>query len=348
MAKSRHADEIAWLASFPEENPNPIIEVDRSGVISYMNPAARNRIPDLADRGGDHTLLDGIESLFEELSAGVIRREVEWGDCVYEQEVHRVPGGKAIRIYMNDITERKRLEQLKDSFVSTVSHELRTPLSIIKGAVGNLRDGIVEPLSSAQSVVVEMINRNVDRLTRIINDVLDLSRLESGATSIHRQEVPVAPLLHEAITSFQRIAEERGLMLEEDVSAGLPPLDADPDLMAQVLTNLLDNALRFAKERVVVEARLVPEEKGASPVVQMTVVDDGPGIVVAERGKLFSKFHQLHRPRGGSGYKGTGLGLALCREIVTQHGGTIGVEGHEAQGSRFWFQIPGVRRKEER
>lgn len=254
-----------------------------------------------------------------------------------------------------EIVERKRLDRLKDEFVSTVSHEIRTPLAIVKGAIKNLKDGILGTVPDKQVRVIEIADRNIDRLERIIRDLLDLSRLESGKTRINRHWIKLTELVSEMVQNFQMQAKERHITLHTELPPKISDLYLDGDMVAQVMTNLLSNAIRFAKGHVIVKVETLPlealpalglvdetpeglEKKGET--VQVSVVDDGPGIPSEAAEKLFNKFEQLHRPVGGAGYKGTGLGLAICREIVQLHHGIIWAENLPEQGAAFHFVLP--------
>lgn len=244
----------------------------------------------------------------------------------------QVDGRMIARVILYAI-ERKRLQQVKDEFVSTVSHELRTPLAIIKGAITNLKAGILGPLEERQRQVVEMTARNVDRLSRLINDLLDLSRLESGKARINRRGVNFTALIEEVLHGFQETAKDKAIVLEKEIGS-IPHLSIDPDMITQVLTNLLSNALRFAKSRVTVRAAVEPSG------VRVTVRDDGPGIREEEMEKLFNKFEQIGRPVGGAGYKGTGLGLAISKRILELHQGQIWAESRPGEGAEFHFILP--------
>lgn len=235
---------------------------------------------------------------------------------------------------LQDITEEKKLGKLKDEFIATVSHELRTPLTIVMGSIGNLKDGVVGALTERQRAVVASAHRNTERLRHLIDDLLDLSRLESGKTEILMEPITVATLLKKGSALFQQRCSRAGIMLKVNTSNHFPPLYGDSALLTQVLSNLLSNALRYARNEIVVEV----QKKDS--FFQFCVADDGPGISPADQKKLFSKFEQIHRPRGGGGYKGTGLGLAICKEIVELHQGRIWVERGVDPVTRFYFQIP--------
>lgn len=244
--------------------------------------------------------------------------------------------------YFSDVTDRKKMERIKDDFINTVSHELRTPLAIIKGAVSNLRDGIIGALSEKQAHIIDITYKNTERLARLINDLLDLSRLESGKTQPKRKRTEVFSLIDDCLVNFLDEATERNLVIEKVISAELPPIYADADMFVQVLTNVLSNALRFARSKVRIVAKTSSALIDGSDqvMVEFRVEDDGQGISKENMSRLFNKFEQLQRPSGGAGYKGTGLGLAICREIIDLHQGKIWAESEEGKGSSFCFMMP--------
>ncbi len=239
-----------------------------------------------------------------------------------------------ISIIARDITERKRLEQVKDDFLSTVSHELRTPLTILKMGIDNYERESLERLNTDEREMIQIFKKNMDRLERLINDLLDFSRLESGKTKIKPMAIRVDSLIEELTQGFQIPAKEYGIELKNKVERKPLSFEADPDLIARVLTNLFNNALRFAKSTVEVEAK---QENG---LIHMSIRDDGPGIKAEHLPSLFHKFIQIDRPIGGAGYKGTGLGLAISKEIIELHGGKIWAESQLGQGSQFHFTLP--------
>ncbi len=276
-----------------------------------------------------------------------------------------------------EVRERRRLDEVKDQFISAVSHEMRNPLTIVKAACSNLRDGLCGPLSEAQIRIIVIQHRNIQRLQRIVDNILDLSRLESGRADIRPRKVDPAKFIRDIVGGFRILAAERKIVIEEDLAEILPAIHADPDLFTQVLSNLLDNALRFAKSRIRIRASAVsdgavrdgaasapePREKaGAAPkgsraaagvlvkrrYVQISVEDDGPGVPAGREGELFNKFVQLQRRSDGQGYKGTGLGLALCKEIIERQEGRIWTETGRDGGGRFHFTLPLYEEEESR
>lgn len=224
---------------------------------------------------------------------------------------------------------------LKSQFMATISHELRNPLTTVKMALQSLKDGLCGPMPQQQMRFVDLAYRNVERQVRIINNVLDLARLQSGKAKMSFQRIPLSALIEERAQAYAIAVTKPSL--EFDIPSRLPDLHADPDLITQVLSNLIDNALRYARQRVIVAARESALE--GAPGVTVTVGDDGPGLESAQAARLFTRFGQVCRP-SGAGYKGTGLGLAICKEIVACHGGRIWVESALGRGARFRFLLP--------
>lgn len=233
-----------------------------------------------------------------------------------------------------DITERKSLEKMKEEFIFTVSHELRTPLSIVKAFLGNLQIGTAGTLNEKQSEILEISIRNVNRLTRLINDLLDISRLESGKAKLNRRACLLHSLLHETLDQFQENSKSRQIKLIRNIPDSLPTIYIDSDMIIQVVFNLLDNAFRFANSRVELKVELRQDE------VEVIVIDDGLGIPPESLSLLFNRFQQINRPSGGAGYKGTGLGLVICNEIINLHQGKIWVESQKEKGAQFHFTLP--------
>jgi signal transduction histidine kinase len=229
----------------------------------------------------------------------------------------------------------RELDQLKSAFVSVVSHELRTPLTSIKGYVDNLLDGVGGSLSEVQEQHLQRVKNNADRLARMSNELLDLTRIESGRLELHRTEVAPDRLIADVVEGLQPMAREKTIVLEAEVAAPLPVLHADRDKLQQVLTNLIHNALKFTpaggRVRVTAHCRMKRE-------VVVVVEDTGCGIPPTELDRVFEKFYRSRAARVG--IDGVGLGLAITKSLVELHGGTIRVESVPGQGSRFSFVLP--------
>lgn len=234
---------------------------------------------------------------------------------------------------IEDITQRKQVEQMKDEFISIVSHELRTPLTSLRGALGLLSTGRLGVLTEQGQRLLEFAVADTDRLTRLVNDILDLERLKSGKMTLNRQICDAAGLMQRVVNNMQLSAQKSGITLSfVPVSV---EVWADGDRIIQVLTNLLGNALKFSPEGSIV--CLSVQGQGDRALFQ--VKDQGRGIPAEQLETIFEPFKQVDtsdsRQKGG-----TGLGLAICRSIVQQHGGRIWAESTLGQGSTFCFTLP--------
>lgn len=236
---------------------------------------------------------------------------------------------------IRDITHRKHAERMKSEFVSTVSHELRTPLTSIGGSLALLASGAIGQIDDKAARLVAIAHSNCERLIRLINDLLDIEKIESGKMSFDMRKVTLAPIIHRTVNANRQIAQSHEVTLE----IGLPPwpqcVEGDPDRIEQVLTNLVSNAIKFspAGQSVYVTTS---QRQGR---VRIEVCDRGSGVPAEFRDRIFSKFAQADstdtRMRGG-----TGLGLAIVREIAMRHGGQAGFEDRTGGGSIFWFELP--------
>ncbi|MBI3330504.1 MAG: hybrid sensor histidine kinase/response regulator, partial [Candidatus Omnitrophica bacterium] len=240
--------------------------------------------------------------------------------------------GRSIRYAI----ERQRVERLKDEFVNTVSHELRTPLSTIQEFTGILFDQIPGPLTAEQREYLTIIRSNIERLTRMIDNLLDMAKIDAGHAVLRKSVTEVAPLIQQTVQSLGPIAKHKGIELEVRVPDELPSLYADADKVTQVLVNLLSNAIKFTPGpgRVTVSV-----SEGESDLA-FSVADTGVGIAEGDVPKLFEKFSRVHQASGDEATRGTGLGLAISKRLVELHGGTIGVTSRPGQGSAFTFMLP--------
>ncbi len=239
---------------------------------------------------------------------------------------------------LRDLSGREEVERLKAEFVATVSHELRTPLTAIRGALGLLAGGLVGPLSDEARQAVHVAERNARRLMTLINDILDLERLEQGRVEMQFGEVRLADVLQRAADTIGPVAADQGIALE--VPSTSVRAWADGDRLTQVVVNLLSNAVKFSPPTSVVTVGVVESPDW----VEVRVTDRGRGVPPAFRDVIFERFRQVStsdaREKGGSG-----LGLAIAKSIVERHGGLIGVDSEEGRGSTFWFRVPPARRR---
>jgi len=236
------------------------------------------------------------------------------------------------KLLAETIERLKKVERLKDGFLSTVSHELRTPLTSIRGALGLMASGAAGALSDEGVEVVAIAERNAVRLSTLINDILDIERLETGTVELQFAQVSVESILRRATESLPAFGQTHGITVEAPEVSSM--IWADADRIVQVLVNLLSNAVKFSPSGGVVTIGVELRENW----VEFRVTDRGRGVPAAHRQMIFERFRQVEtsdaREKGGAG-----LGLAICKSIIEQHGGTIGVESEEGNGSTFWFRV---------
>jgi two-component system phosphate regulon sensor histidine kinase PhoR len=244
----------------------------------------------------------------------------------------RQKGGAVV--LFNDITQRKKLEDMRTEFVANVSHELRTPLTSIRGFLETLLEGKIEDQATIRRFL-EIINRETARLTRLIDDLLNLSKIEERQV-VHRwQAVQLLDTVNRAVIMFQAQAKEQNLELVTELPAELPVVRGDPDMLAQVLINLVDNAIKFtpAGGRITVRAGANEEN------VRIDVEDTGIGIPPENIPRIFERFYRVEKSRSRE-LGGIGLGLAIVKHIIRAHGGKTGVESIVGKGSKFSFTLP--------
>lgn len=321
--------------------PDGMLIVDRSRMVRYANAAAEGLFgrerEQLTGRLFEYVLAPGraVEIQLPGAVGEMRAAEIEWkGYPAWVAVIRDVSELKKLEQIRAEVKERRQTDGLKDKLLSTVAHELRTPLSVVKAVIGTLRDRLAGPMTPEQTEMVAVADRHISRLTRLLNNFLDLTRLESRRARVSRLPLDPLALITEVCDGVRLAHRGRSVVLDVELPRELPSVRADCDMVAQVLGNLLDNALRYARGRVTVRA------KSDADAVEISVVDDGPGIPTEKLGLLFDKFVQLDRPRGGEGYKGTGLGLAISREIMTLNGGRIWADNAPGRGACFRFTLP--------
>ncbi|MBC7545020.1 MAG: GAF domain-containing protein [Candidatus Sericytochromatia bacterium] len=240
-------------------------------------------------------------------------------------------------LVFHDVTRERELDQLKSDFVATVSHELRTPVSAMIGFVTLLEDGIAGPISDDQTEYLTKILAQGERLIRLIDDLLDFSKLEAGQMPVYLQLFDLSEAIFEIGEQIRPLVDAKQMVLTTDIDPDLPPVYIDPDKFRQILVNLLSNAIKFSPEHTGVIAvratRLSPDE------LAIRVSDNGIGIAPQNQAKLFESFYQVDQSATRK-YGGTGLGLAIVKRLVELHGGRIWLESDLDQGAAFTFTIP--------
>jgi PAS domain S-box-containing protein len=242
-------------------------------------------------------------------------------------------------VAFQDVSERRRLDRMKDEFISTVSHELRTPLTSLRAALGLVSSGALDKRPEKQRQMVEMAIGNCDRLVRLVNDILDFDSVEKGRLSLQRQSVEAVDLLRRAADVAHSTAGTA--RIDFLINAAPAMVLADEERIMQVLNELVTNAIKFSKQDTTIRLsarRAVAKGSGANEVC-FIVEDQGRGIAQEKLERIFERFQQGDASDSRT-LGGTGLGLALCRSIVEQHGGRIWAESEVGKGSRFMFTLP--------
>src|SRR6202453_3886172 len=334
-----------------------ICGLDRNGLVSFANPAAAGMLGSAASNlpgRAVHELLHGYAPAGSECgedcpllrATGRLQLMATSG----EDTVFRLDGSPFRVDYaltpildhgrlsgsvlsFRDISQRYALDRLKDEFISTVSHELRTPLTSIRGALGLLSSGILGQVNDKAANLLRIAVTNSDRLVRLINDILDLERIQSGREPLAFRPVQLGQIVPEAIDGMAPVADSAGVQLIHDTTQA--EIAADPDRLLQVLTNLLSNAVKFSPPNSTISVMLRPGTSG----VTLSVIDQGRGIPADKLEAIFGRFQQVDasdsRQNGGGG-----LGLAICRALVNQHSGRIWAERNPVRGSTFRVFLP--------
>jgi PAS domain S-box-containing protein len=277
------------------------------------------------------------------LETQMVRKDGEIIDVDVSLSVLKDPEGRVTGSIgvIRDITERKEADKkikeamdLKSQFISTVSHELRTPLTIIKEDIALIMDGATGRIKSKQREILEIAQRNIDRLARLINDVLDFQKLQSGRAKFNMQDNNINRIIETVYNTMAKTVKKNGIDFRLTLDNALPKVTFDSDKMIQVLTNLVSNAMKFTeKGSITIATRRIEN------AIRVSVSDTGCGMKQEDLPKLFQQFQQLSSG-GNRKTGGTGLGLAISKDIVEKHGGRIWVESEFGKGTSFHFLLP--------
>jgi signal transduction histidine kinase len=254
-----------------------------------------------------------------------------------ELYVKRVPGLEpdtdTVQWIVRDIAQRAELDELRSDLTSMLFHDMRSPLGNVISSLQLLNDP--PPADETVRSLLTISLRSARRLSRMIDSLLDLRRLEEGRAVIKRTKISLAALATEAVEEAQPVAEGKGIILQMAIPLSLPTVEADADMTRRVISNLLDNAVKYTQSGGII--RLTAETDG--PMVCFSVTDTGPGIPAEERHRIFDKYSRIERIGAP---KGLGLGLAFCRLAVKAHGGRIWVDSPSEGGAAFRFNLPQV------
>jgi two-component system phosphate regulon sensor histidine kinase PhoR len=329
----------ARLATILDQLTDGVLIVDSEGMVQFANPAARK--------------LFGFDNPLHHSAAEILRNHqlIEaWRRCQQKQELQieavelpmsrqflqliAIPdehaGGSLL--LAQDLTRVRKLETVRRDFISNVSHELRTPLASLKALTETLQNGaLADPEAGPR--FLDRIVTEVDALTQMAQELLDLSRIESGQVQLTFESVSPCRLIHSAAERMKAQVERANLKLSIECNESLPHIRADPTRLEQVLVNLIHNAVKFTKPG----GEITLGAEAAPGGVRCAVRDTGVGIPAESLSRIFERFYRIEKSRAGSG---TGLGLSISKHIVEAHGGRIWAESEEGRGSVFYFEIP--------
>ncbi len=317
-----------------------VIALDENRRVTLINDAGLHLFS-LGEQPIGRTILETmrvpeLSALFDGLKPGASGKvEFDFGGStprrVLATASRRVEGDYVV-VFL-DVTERRRLETIRRDFVSNVSHELRTPVSIIKANAETLLDGAIDDKEAAKRFLASMMV-HADRLSHLISDLLDISRIEEGKYGLKREEVPLAQALRRAAAAMETAAIGKGTSIRVEAVGDIAAV-ADGKALDQVLFNLVDNAVKYTQEHGRITLRAVREEDR----VLVEVEDDGPGVEPRHRDRLFERFFRVDKGRSRE-MGGTGLGLAIVKHLVLAMNGEVGMRPASGVGSVFWVRLP--------
>jgi PAS domain S-box-containing protein len=339
-----------------------LVVVDENGDVVLMNPAAEKLLGVTQGQKLGQPISQGLgQGAMVSVSKGNLRRNGElegvqqvqlFGDseetkkvlqassAVIENEDGQTVGMVSV---LSDITKQKQVDELKSKFVSNVSHELRTPLVAIQKSLSLILEKEVGEITEDQEKFLSIAHRNIDRLSRLINDLLDVQKLDAGQMKINKSIFPVNGVVEHVISTMGTWLKDKKINIERKFGSMQIDVEGDPDRLTQVVTNLLGNALKYTPDEgsivIDIQDEVVDQKLSIGKCIEIGIKDSGIGIAKQDQNKIFDKFIQvgLTQPAGVSS---TGLGLTITKEIIELHGGRIWVESEEGKGSRFAFRIP--------
>jgi signal transduction histidine kinase len=328
------------LASFPD----PIFVLDKTGRIELSNPAAAELASSLGRNGqlpnrlraiAQKTLASGEHFLPHSLNEAVSYRtngaeKFFLPRILTMRDKQDTPFGVAVVLY--DVTRFRLLDAAKSDLVATVSHELKTPLTSVRMALYILLERTVGQLNLKQEDLVQTATNDIERLLRILNDLLDLARLEGGNAELHREDVPPAELVQSVMAETTDLAAAKGIKLSCAIEPNLPPVSVDRQRISHVFSNLISNAVKHSPAGGQI---LLRANRADASGVQFSVNDDGPGVPEEFQTRIFDRFFRVP----SQARKGAGLGLSIAREITLAHGGHIGVKSSPGHGASFYVVL---------
>lgn len=347
LAEKRLVESEQRIRTTFEAMPVGIACTNLHGHIEYVNKSLEN----FCSRSSTELLGSSIAELFENpqqvhdfiskmsnsvteppMETKLHRKQSEPLNLELSASIFYTNQQKKILLVLSDITQRKEIERLRNQFVSMINHDLRAPLTSLNGSITILREGIHGPLNEKGVKLCNMAEAELDRLLLLIKDLLDFERIESGNLQIKKELVSVDDIVEASISSVKSSAQTRGIQLEFEETE--LPCKADRGRIIQVLVNLLSNAIKFSPDNSKVGIKVEKLDTG----IKFLVIDHGRGVPPGKESVLFARFKQV-APDDAVESLGSGLGLSICKAIVDAHGGEIGCDNSQTQGSIFWFLL---------
>ncbi|MBE0543245.1 MAG: HAMP domain-containing protein [Verrucomicrobia bacterium] len=329
------------IASFPD----PIFVLNREGHIELMNPAARELSSQLA-------LADTLPEGLKETAAEVLRTRRDFQPHSFKEAISfrvddleksflprilTMRGGQndpvGVAVVLQDVTRFRLLDAAKTNLVATVSHELKTPLTSVRMALHLLLEKSAGPLGAKQEELIQMASKEAERLLRILNDLLDLTRLEAGHSGLNLENIAPGTLVQNLVEEMQQSVLDHDLTLRSSVEPQLPPVLVDRQRLGLVFHNLIANAIKHSPPGGTIQFQAVRNTSGG---IKFSVVDQGPGVPEEYQSRVFDRFFRVPHQTKKSG---AGLGLSIAREITVAHGGRIGVRSEPGKGSEFYVVL---------
>lgn len=339
----------ARTRSLIENMPVGVVTIDQDGVIESINPQTER----IFGYSFDELVGDHLTALFNSLPETDSK---EFTNMLYQRnlgktlrfesrrksgepfpvemtlsEYESVDGPRYLGI-MQDITEREKAEQFKQELLAMVSHDLRSPLTSVQGVMTLLARGMYGQLTETGEKRVKVAEQSLVRLIHLVDDILDLERMEAGKLQFNLEAVTLSSIIDRSVESVYDFAQQCGIRIESAPADIL--IYADEDRLAQVIVNLLSNGIKFSPKNSVITVETLEDAE----FIELRVNDQGPGVPAEHQDGIFQRFHQIES--AATAHKGTGLGLAICKAIIEGHSGTIGVKSDSPSGSSFWFRIP--------
>ena len=368
----RLEDETHRLRTIAEGMGEGLLVLDTRERITLVNPVAERLLNLKRDAALGQTSLEVVRSheLDDLLQAAAGRPEPVSAEITLIHPKRRILAGTAVAmrdasgspqgtvLTLRDITQLKRLEEIRMEFVVNVTHELRTPLTAVRGYAETLLDGDLEDRTEARKFL-EVIHRHAERLGRLLNDLLDLSNIELERSPLQVRSVALPDIVRQVVASFDQQANQKAIALRIDIPNDLPHVSADRDRLWQILVNLVDNAVKYTQERgeVTMSAREMGEAEIPRPPaasqpsllgtevpaegrrIEVGVLDNGPGIPRKDLSRVTERFYRVDKARSRD-LGGTGLGLSIVKHLVQAHGGTLRIESELGKGTEVYFTLP--------